>query len=256
MEKKYILISGASSGIGKACAQIFAKNGFSLILFARRIKKLEQLQNELKSLYPEIEVHSFQVDVRNPKEIENAINQFSLGLKNNIHILLNNAGLALDRSTIDKGIIEDWDQMIDTNLKGLLYLSKKIIPIMIENKKGHIINMGSIAGKEVYPEGNVYCASKAAVDSISKAMRIDLLPHGIKVSQISPGAVETEFSLVRYKGNVDLAKNVYNGFIPLKAEDIAESIFFLANQPEHVCINDIIITPTAQANSVFFNKIL
>lgn len=255
MEKrKYILISGATSGFGLATARLFAQNSWDLILTGRRSERLQGLKKELKQLYPVIDVITLCFDVRNNTEVVNSINSLPNHVKNQIKILLNNAGLALDRNPIDKGNVADWDQMIDTNVKGLLYLSKAIIPYLKNNKEGHIINLGSIAGKEVYPEGNVYCASKHAVDALSKAMRMDLVGDNIKVTNIAPGAAETEFSNVRFKGNDEVAKAVYKGFKPLQAEDLAETIYFVASRPAHVTINDLVIMPTAQASSTVFYK--
>jgi len=255
MEKrKYILISGATSGFGLATAKLFAKNGWDLILTGRRAERLLELKTELSLLYPLIDIISLCFDVRSNDEVVKNINSLDDSVKSHIKILLNNAGLALDRNPIDKCDVADWDQMIDTNVKGLLYLSKAVIPYLKNNKEGHIINLGSIAGKEVYPEGNVYCASKHAVDALSKAMRMDLIHDNIKVTNIAPGAAETEFSKVRFKGNDEVAKAVYKGFNPLLAEDIAETIYFVATRPAHVNINDLVIMPTAQASSTVFHK--
>lgn len=255
MEKrKYILISGATSGFGLATAKLFAKNAWDLILTGRRSERLLELKKELNQLYPSIDIITCSFDVRSNEEVLENINSLSDSVKSQIKILLNNAGLALDRNPIDKCDVADWDQMIDTNVKGLLYLSKAVIPYLKNNKEGHIINLGSIAGKEVYPEGNVYCASKHAVDALSKAMRMDLIHDNIKVTNIAPGAAETEFSKVRFKGNEAVANAVYKGFSPLQAEDIAETIYFVATRPAHVNINDLVIMPTAQASSTVFHK--
>jgi 3-hydroxy acid dehydrogenase / malonic semialdehyde reductase len=245
---KYVFITGATSGIGQACAELYSENGFALILTGRRKERLIELQEKLlkKSAAP-IEILCF--DVRNSLETESAIKALSDEIKNNISILINNAGLAVGKGPIDEGILEDWNRMIDTNIKGILHVTKEIIPFFKKQKKGHILNLGSIAGKEVYPGGNVYCATKHAVDALSKAMRIDLLPYAIKVTNIAPGAVETEFSEVRFKGNKELASSTYNGFSPLEAKDIAECIFFATNRPAHVTINDLTIMPTAQGSS-------
>lgn len=241
------LITGATAGIGKATAEIFAKHGYAVIITGRRKERLDALEKELKDKY-KIDVLSFCFDVRSLKEVEKAINLIPDSWKK-IDVLVNNAGLASGLSNIQEGNIDDWEKMIDTNVKGLLYITRALSPIMIENKKGHIVNISSVAGKEVYANGNVYCASKHAVDALSKAMRIDMLPHGIKVTNIAPGMIETEFSIVRFKGDEERAKKVYQGLQPLVAEDIAETIYWVCSRPAHVNINDIVITPTAQANS-------
>jgi NADP-dependent 3-hydroxy acid dehydrogenase YdfG len=252
MEKQFVFISGASSGIGKSCAEKFAQNGYNLIITGRRLDKLETLKTQLNHFNIDIRLLNF--DVRQFEETQKAIDSLPENVKNNIGILINNAGLAVGRDAIQNGVLEDWDRMIDTNIKGLLHVTKCILPIFESQQKGHVINISSIAGKEVYPAGNVYCASKHAVDALSKAMRIDLLPLGIKVTNIAPGAVETEFSLVRFKGNENVASAVYDGFEPLRPEDIAETIFFAATLPEHVNLNDITIMPTAQANGSLIHK--
>lgn len=243
---KIVLITGATAGIGKAAAFKFAENGYNVIITGRRNDRLKILSSELKKF--KTEVFPLNFDVRNLKEAESAINSLPEKWKA-IDVLLNNAGLAAGFGTIDEGKIEDWETMIDTNIKGLLYVSKLIFPLMIKQKRGHIINIGSIAGKEVYLKGNVYCATKFAVDALTRSMRIDLLPHNIKVTGICPGAVETEFSLVRYKGDAEKAKSIYAGFTPLTAEDIAEVIWFAASRPPHVNINDLVIMPAAQADT-------
>lgn len=248
MQPKYVLITGATSGIGKACAMQFAENGYSLILTGRRQDRLEKLQNELVDQFKvAVEIRKF--DVRDSKETEQSIESLPAIVKENIEILINNAGLAVGRGSIDDGLLDDWNRMIDTNIKGVLHVTRAVVPYLKANKRGHIINLGSIAGKEVYPGGNVYCATKHAVDALSKAMRIDLLPFSIKVTNIAPGAVETEFSIVRFKGDESIAKSVYEGFTPLQAKDIADSIYFVASRPKHVNINDLVIMPTAQASS-------
>lgn len=251
---KYVLITGATFGFGEACAKIFAKNGYSLILTGRRNDRLLKLSEELISNF-KIDVKTLCFDVRDENEVNQSINSLEKDVKNSIEILINNAGLAVGRGPIDEGDTDDWNRMIDTNIKGLLYVSRAISPLMKLNKRGHIINLGSIAGKEVYAGGNVYCATKHAVDALSKAMRIDLLPYGIKVTNIAPGAAETEFSLVRFKGDEQTANSVYNGFEPLKAEDIADVIYFAATRPPHVTINDLTIMPTAQATGSMFHKV-
>lgn len=252
MIKKIILISGATSGFGKATAELFAKNNYNLILTGRREDRLQKIAKDLSEQY-NVEVLPLCFDIRDQKAVEKAI--LSLGESwKNIDVLLNNAGLASGFGLIQDGEIDDWEKMIDTNVKGLLYLSKAIMPLMIANKSGHIINIGSTAGKEVYLNGNVYCATKHAVDAISKSMRIDLLQHGIKVTQICPGAAETEFSEVRFHGDKERAKNVYKGYKPMTAEDIASLIYFAATLPPHLCINDLVVTSLAQANSFYFDK--
>ncbi|HTM98136.1 MAG TPA: SDR family NAD(P)-dependent oxidoreductase [Pedobacter sp.] len=243
---KIALITGASSGIGEACAYTFAQQGYHLILVGRRAELLEKLADQLVASY-KIEVKVLQVDVRDKEELTYKLDTLSAQWKK-VEVLINNAGLSQGLDPIDKGSFDDWDTMIDTNIKGLLYVTKIVSAWMVENKKGHIINIGSIAGKEVYANGNVYCATKHAVDALNKAMRIDLLPHGIKVTGIHPGAVETEFSIVRFKGDEARAKKVYDGFEPLIAQDIAEAIWFAVSRPAHVNINDMLIMPTAQAN--------
>jgi NADP-dependent 3-hydroxy acid dehydrogenase YdfG len=249
--KKIIFITGATAGFGKAIAEIFSKNGYDIIINGRRKERLDELEIELRKNGADVLKLPF--DVRDNKAVEQAIQNLSDKWKN-INILVNNAGLAQGLNLIQDGDLQDWDTMIDTNIKGLLYVSRAVMPLLIKTGNAHIINIGSIAGKEVYQKGNIYCATKHAVDAITKAMRIDMLEHGIKVTGISPGAAETEFSLVRYKGDVEKAKNVYKGFTPLNAQDIAEIVFFAATRPPHVCINDIVITPTAQANSVYIHK--
>ena len=248
---KTVLITGATSGIGEATAKKFAHNNYNLIITGRRRNKLVELEKQLTAF--QVSVLPLQFDVRNLNEVKSTLNSIPEEFRN-IDILINNAGLASGLSTIDNGDYDDWEKMIDTNIKGLLYVSREIMPLMIARGIGHIINIGSIAGKEVYLKGNVYCATKHAVDAISKAMRIDLLPHKIKVTNINPGAVETEFSLVRYAGDKEKATKVYEGFQPLLATDIAEIIYFASTQPAHVNINDIVVTPTAQANTVHLLK--
>ncbi|MFT4525122.1 MAG: 3-hydroxy acid dehydrogenase/malonic semialdehyde reductase [Bacteroidia bacterium] len=244
--KRTAMITGATSGIGASTARLLAKSGFNLILVGRREEQLMDIRVEL--VKQGAEVYSGVLDVRDAQ----AIHDFILYMPKHwqeIDILINNAGLAVGLDTINHGKLEDWDRMIDTNVKGLLYVTKEVSQIMVERKTGHIINIGSTAGTEVYANGGVYCASKHAVHALSKAMRIDLLPHGIKVTNVAPGAAETEFSEVRFKGDVKRAKGVYDGFKPLKPEDIAEVILYALSQPEHVCLNEIVMTCTAQANS-------
>lgn len=243
---KITLITGATAGIGRACAEKFASHKHDLIITGRREKRLTELATELKSKYG-VQVLTLKFDIRNKVEVDKAVDKIPSDWK--IEILINNAGLAAGLSPIQDGSTDDWEQMIDTNVKGLLFISKAIIPKMIKQGKGHIINIGSIAGKEVYPKGNVYCASKHAVDALTKGMRLDLLPHGIKVSQVAPGLVETEFSLVRFKWDKEIAEKVYQGYQPLNGEDIADAAYYIASLPDHVNINDLIIMPTAQANA-------
>ena len=245
--KKIAFITGATSGIGKASAYIFAKNNFNLIITGRRKDRLDEIAHHLKDKYA-IEVLSLHFDVRNKEEVASAINSLTGNWKN-IDVLLNSAGLAVGLTNIQDGIYDDWERMIDTNIKGLLYVTRNVSPLMIAQGKGHIINIGSIAGKETYPYGNVYCSTKHAVDSLTKAMRIDMVSEGIRVTQVAPGAVETEFSNVRFKGDDAKANSIYQGFEPLHPEDIADAVFYCANLPKHVNINDMVIMPTAQANA-------
>ena len=250
--KKKVFITGATSGFGEATARLFAQNGWDLILTGRRIDRLEKLKAELST--ENTAVICLQFDVRSESEVNNAIQSLSKDVQASIEILVNNAGLAVGRGPIDTGITDDWERMIDTNIKGLLYVSKAIIPLLKANGSGHIVNIGSIAGKEVYAGGNVYCASKHAVDALSKAMRIDLVEYGIKVTNIAPGAAETEFSLVRFKGDQSTANSVYDGFDPLIAADIADAILYVCTRPKHVTINDMVIMPTAQASATVLIK--
>lgn len=250
--KKIICITGASAGFGKATAEIFAKNGHDLIIAARRKEKINTLADELTQKY-KVNVLPIELDVCNKSAVKNAFNNLPENWKK-IDVLINNAGLASGLDKIQDGNIDDWEKMLDTNVKGLLYVSNQVISLMIAQKKGHIINIGSTAGKEVYQKGNVYCASKHAVDALTKGMRIDLLEHGIKVTQIAPGAAETEFSEVRFYGDIEKAKNVYQGFKPMTAEDIAGIIYYTTTLPEHLCINDLVVTSLAQANSVYIHK--
>ena len=249
---KTILITGATSGIGKACALKFASNGYRLILTGRRKEKLAALKNELTTKY-NADVLDLCFDVQDKAQVEAMLSDLKSPW-NKIDILLNNAGLALGRDSFEDASMQDWETMLQTNVNGLLYVSKTVLPYMIERKQGHVINIGSIAGKEVYENGNVYCASKFAVDAISKSMRIDLLKHNIKVTAIHPGAVETEFSIVRYKGDEQKANATYKGFTPLTGEDIADTIFYAAQLPEHVCINELTITCAQQASATNFFK--
>ena len=247
---KTALVTGATSGIGKATAQILAKNNYKIILCGRREDRLIELKNELSAF---TEVCTLSFDVRDKKAVFESINSLPKEFSK-IDVLINNAGNAHGLDSIQNGDLDDWDAMIDINVKGLLYVSKAIIPKMIEQKSGHIINIGSIAGKEVYANGNVYCASKHAVDALNQAMRIDLNPYGIRVGGIHPGAVETEFSEVRFKGDLERAANVYKGFEPLRAEDIADIIHFVISRPYHVNIADLMVLPTAQASVTVMNR--
>ena len=247
---KTALLTGATSGIGKATAQILAKNNYKIILCGRREDRLIALEKELSEF---TEVHTLTFDVRDKKAVFESINSLPEAFST-IDVLINNAGNAHGLDPIQNGDLDDWDAMIDINVKGLLYVSKAIIPQMIERKSGHIINIGSIAGKEVYPNGNVYCASKHAVDALNQAMRMDLNPYGIRVGGIHPGAVETEFSEVRFKGDTDRAANVYKGFEPLHPEDIADIIHFVVSRPYHVNIADLMVLPTAQAAATILKR--
>lgn len=249
---RIVMITGATSGIGKACAEKFASNGFNLIITGRRKERLAHLQETLQQQYS-IQVHCCSFDVQQRKEVFDALENLPPEWQA-ISILINNAGLALGRDSFEQADIDDWDTMMHTNVDGLLYVSRAIIPHMIKNKNGHIINIGSIAGKEVYENGNVYCASKFAVDAISKSMRIDLLKHKLKVTAINPGAVETEFSIVRYKGDKEKAEAAYEGYVPLTAEDIADTVYYCATLPPHVCINELEITCLQQAGTYYFYK--
>ena len=248
--KETALITGATSGIGRETARLFASKGIRLVLCGRRQNRLEKLAEELAS---KTEVTILNFDVRDRETVLNSIGSLPAKYQN-ISILVNNAGNAHGLDTIDKGSLDDWDAMIDINVKGLLYVSKAVIPKMVEAKHGHIINIGSTAGKEVYPRGNVYCASKHAVDAINQGMRIDLNDHGIRVGSVNPGLVETEFSDVRFKGDKERASTVYKGYKPLKALDIAEIIYFVITRPSHVNIADLVVMPTAQASSTIVKK--
>ncbi|SDB81755.1 SDR family oxidoreductase [Williamwhitmania taraxaci] len=252
--KKLALVTGATSGIGKATAMLLAENGYSLILTGRRAELLESVKKEAEIKH-KTEVLALNFDVRDKEAVASAVESLPERWRK-IDVLINNAGLAVGLNHIQDGVIDDWDRMIDTNIKGLLYITRAIVPLMIERGSGHIINIGSIAGTEVYENGNVYCASKHAVEAITKGMRIDLLKEGIKVSGIRPGMVETEFSSVRYKGDDELAKKTYQGISPLFAEDIAQTILFVLNRPAHVNINDLVIMPTAQASATYVNRVV
>jgi len=250
---KTAFITGATAGFGEACAHEFAKNGWNLVLTGRREERLKNVADQIETAY-KVEVLTLCFDVRDVDAVNSAVASMPDAVKSSITLLINNAGLAVGRGPIDEGLIDDWDRMIDTNVKGLLYVSKAIIPLLKQNKPGQIINIASIAGKQVYPGGNVYCASKHAVDALSQAMRIDLVAHEIKVTNIAPGAAETEFSVVRFKGDQETADSVYEGFDPLTAKDIAETVYFAASRPAHVTLNDIVIMPTAQASAAVLIK--
>ncbi len=248
---KIALVTGATSGIGKATARILAEAGYNLIITGRRDDRLGALANELIDK-KHIDCFPLCFDIRKIEEVEDAFHSLPVEWRE-IDVLINNAGLAAGLSPIHEGEIEDWDQMINTNIKGLLYITRIVSPIMVENKTGHIINVGSIAGKEAYANGTVYCATKHGVEAITKGMRIDLNPFGIKVGSVCPGAVETEFSVVRLKDD-DANKKVYTGFSPLQAQDIAETIMFMISRPAHVNIGDVLILPTAQASATVINR--
>lgn len=245
--RKIAFITGATAGIGKATAEVFAQNGWDIVITGRRKDRLEAVSKNLREDY-KIDVMELEFDVRELKQVEKAVSSLPDKWKK-INVLVNNAWLAVGLGSIQEGVIDDWERMIDTNIKGLLYMTRTIAPIMIKNGTGHIINIGSIAGKEVYPNGNVYCATKHAVDALNKGMRLDLVASNIKVTAINPGMVETEFSIVRFKGDEERAKKAYMGMKPLTPEDIAETIFWAASRPAHVNINDIVIMPTVQANA-------
>jgi NADP-dependent 3-hydroxy acid dehydrogenase YdfG len=247
---KYAIITGASSGFGAASAKALQDLGYGLVLLARRTERLEALRQELDKT----PVYTAALDVRDEAAVRAVIANLPADIANNIFILINNAGLAVGRGPLDTGLSDDWNRMIDTNVKGLLYMSHAVIPLLKKHPFSHLINISSIAGKEVYAGGNVYCASKHAVDALSKALRIDLLPYQIKVSNIAPGAAQTEFSLVRFKGDAQTAQSVYDGFEALVAEDIAQTVSFIVTRPAHVSIADITIMPTAQANGSLFHK--
>lgn len=250
--KPIALITGATSGIGEATALLLAKNNYNIIITGRREEKLDLLKKKITAETTS-KVFALNFDIRSLPENEAAVHSLPKEWQN-IDVLINNAGLAAGFNSIQEGVIDDWERMIDTNIKGILYITRLISPKMIERGSGHIINISSVAGKETYPLGNVYCATKHAVQSLTKGMRIDLLKHGIKVSSVSPGAVDTEFSLVRFSGDKDRAKQVYKGFTPLNAQDIADTVLFILTRPKHVNIDDVLIMPTDQASSRDFNR--
>jgi NADP-dependent 3-hydroxy acid dehydrogenase YdfG len=247
-----VFITGATSGIGRACAEKFAAAKYDLIITGRRQERLAELETELTATFS-IKVKTLCFDVQEKAQVLSAIESLPEQWQA-IKILVNNAGLALGKDPFDTADMDDWETMMNTNVNGLLYVTRALLPMLKKKGHGHIINLGSVAGKEVYENGNVYCASKFAVDALSKSMRIDLLKHGIKVTAIHPGAVETEFSLVRFKGNEGTAAAAYKGLVPLTAMDIADTIFYCASLPPHVCINDLVITCLQQAGSYYFYK--
>ncbi len=249
---KIIMVTGATAGFGKAIAMLFAKHGYNIIISGRRKERLDALEKELLS-FGKIKVLSLNFDVRKQDEVASVIQNLPAEWKA-IDILVNNAGLAAGLGHIDTGLIDDWDRMIDTNVKGLLYVTRAVAPLMVARNSGHIFNIGSIAGLEAYENGNVYCATKSAVNSLSKSMRIDLLKNNIKVTHIAPGMAETEFSLVRFNGDDEKAKTVYKGIDALTADDIADAIYYCASLPAHVCINDLVITPVQQASAYYSNR--
>ena len=249
---RIVFITGATSGIGKACAEKFAEAGDHLIINGRRKDRLEELKTSLENKY-KTEVITAVFDVQNKTEVFDSINALEEKWRF-VDILVNNAGLALGRDFFDEADLQDWETMLQTNVNGLLYVSKAVTPFMIKRKQGHVINLGSVAGDEVYEKGNVYCASKSAVEAISRSMRIDLLRHNIKVTNIKPGAVETGFGVVRFKGDAAKASKVYDGFTPLTPNDIAGTIFYCASLPANVCINELEITPVTQANGIYFHR--
>lgn len=250
--RKIALVTGATSGIGLAMAEMLAANDYDIIITGRRENRLQDAAGRLGKEFG-VRVLPLSFDVRSYGEVEKYLGNLPDEWQH-IDVLVNNAGLAVGLNRVDEGVVDDWERMIDTNIKGLLYVTRVVSRYMKKFECGHIINLCSIAGKEVYPNGNVYCATKHAVDALTKGMRIDLLPYGIKVSQICPGAVETEFSQVRFKGDNEKAANVYKGFVPLTAHDVADAMMYMINCPAHVNINDMVIMPAAQANSSIFNK--
>ncbi len=250
--KKIALITGATSGIGKATAEVLAKNGFDIIITGRRKEKLLELEKLLQNEH-KAEVLSLEFDVRNYADVEKYLGNLPERWKN-IDVLVNNAGLAVGLNSIQEGVVDDWERMIDTNIKGLLYVTRVVSPGMIERKSGHIINIGSIASREVYANGGVYCATKHAVKALSQGMRLDMVNYGIKVTLVSPGAVETEFSVVRFKGDQSRADKVYDGFVPLRAEDVADAIYYAVSAPDHVDVQDVLLMAKAQASATVFHK--
>jgi len=252
LANKNIFITGASAGIGKACAEAFAGQKANLILTARRIEKLNALAQKLTGETGVI-IKCVELDVRDKKKVQEVVSSLDGDWKN-IDVLINNAGLARGFGKIYEGETDDWEEMIDTNIKGLLYITRELVPLMVAREKGHIINIGSLAGHEVYPNGNVYAATKFAVNALSRSIRLDVIDKGIKVSSVDPGLVETEFSIVRFSGDEERAKNVYNGIEPLIAKDIADAVLFCADRPAHVNINEVILTPVAQASATLVHR--
>ncbi len=252
LKNKIVFITGASSGFGRATAIAFAKKGAKLIIAARRTAKLNEFSAELKKTY-KAEVLPITLDVRNKNHVFGAINNLSKKWAN-IDILVNNAGLSRGLDKLHEGKMQDWDEMIDTNVKGLLYVSRAVIPVMVKNNSGDIVNIGSIAGHEVYPKGNVYCASKHAVDAITKGMRVDLVDTDIRVTTIDPGLAETEFSIVRFRGNLNKAKNVYIGIEPLKPEDVADAVIYAVSRPLNVVVAEMILLPNKQGSSMVTHR--
>lgn len=250
--KKIALVTGVTSGIGLATARILAKNGYDLIITGRRKELLEKVKTEITA-NTDAQVLDLNFDVRKRKDVVDAIASLPDKWKA-IDVMVNNAGLASGLDPIQSGDIEDWEKMIDTNVKGLLYITREVAPLMVARNSGHIINISSIAGHEVYPNGNVYCATKHAVEALNKAMRMDMVKHNIKVTSIAPGMVETEFSIVRFHGDTDRAKKFYDGLTPLNADDIADAILYVVTRPAHVCINEMLIMPTAQASATVVNR--
>lgn len=246
------VITGATSGFGKAIAEKFAQNKYNVIITGRRDALLQQFSEKIQNTYS-VKVLALPFDVRDKQAVNKNFENLPPEWQE-IDVLVNNAGLALGKHFFEEADMNDWETMIDTNVKGLLYASRAILPYMVKRKRGHIINIGSVAAKDIYEKGNVYCGSKASVDAISHAMRIDLLRHKIKVTAIHPGAAETEFSIVRFKGDTNAAKSVYEGYKALSAEDVADVTYYCASLPDHVCINDLTLTPTAQADAFYFHK--
>lgn len=249
---KIVFITGATAGFGKACATKFASHGYDLIINGRRTDRLQELADEIENRF-NVAVLQLPFDVRDQDAVLSSVSGIPDEWKK-IDVLVNNAGLAVGRDYFDEASLDDWNRMIDTNVKGFLYVARAVSEQMVKQGYGHIINMGSIAGKEVYEKGNVYCATKFAVDALSQSMRVDLLRHGIKVTAINPGAAETEFSLVRFKGDEDTARKIYDGLKPLTAEDVADVIYYCTTLPAHVCINDLTLTCTQQASTIYFNR--
>lgn len=250
--KKIALITGATSGIGKATAERLAENGFDIIITGRRKEKLQELEDVLKKEY-NADVLSLEFDVRNYAEVEKYLGSLPERWKR-VDVLVNNAGLAVGLNSIQEGVVDDWERMIDTNVKGLLYVTRIISPGMVERRFGHIINIGSIASREVYANGGVYCATKHAVKALSQGMRLDMVDYGVKVTLVCPGAVETEFSVVRFKGDQTRADKVYDGFVPLVAEDVADAIYYAVSAPDHVDVQDVLLMAKAQASATVFHK--